>query len=243
VLANGDKTDVQLSYSGIAAYLECPRQYWYRYEQRLPVVQSAEAVHGVILHEVLRRAGEARREGKRISAPLLKSLHEEVWRTTSFPDERRAPTFQKNGMAELEAYRKAGGFNEAPAYLEHPFDVAVDGWRLRGVIDRIDRTESGWRIIDFKSGRPIARRKRDLQLALYALGATSALRLDPLQAEVVYLASGETVNVEKVAGLVDDARQEGQAVVDGIKAGRFDARPERRRCRLCPYRLACSDAL
>jgi ATP-dependent DNA helicase UvrD/PcrA len=243
VTPNGHKTDVQLSYSGIAAYLECPRQYWYRYEQRLPVVPSAEAVHGVILHEVLRRAGEARREGRRISAALLKSLHEEVWRTTSFPDERRAPTFKKNGMAELEAYRKAGGFNEAPAYLEHPFDVGVDGWRLRGVIDRIDRTEAGWRIIDFKSGRPIARRKRDLQLALYALGATSALQLDPLHAEVVYLASGETVNVDKLDGLVNEARQESQAVVDGIKAGRFDAKPERRRCRLCPYRLACADAL
>ena len=240
---NGETTDVQLSYSGIAAYLDCPRQYWYRYEQRLPAVQSAEAVHGVILHEVLRRAGEARREGKRISGALLKSLHEEVWRTTSFPDDRRAPTFKKNGLYELEAYRKAGGFNGAPAYLEHPFDVAVDGWRLRGVIDRIDRTDSGWRIIDFKSGRPIARRKRDLQLALYALGATSALRLDPLSAEVVYLASGDTVKVEKVDGLINGARQESQAVVDGIKAGRFDARPERRRCRLCPYRLACAEAL
>jgi DNA helicase-2/ATP-dependent DNA helicase PcrA len=243
VTLNGHTTDVQLSYSGIAAYLECPRQYWYRYEQRLPVVQSAEAVHGVILHEVLRRAGEARREGKRVSGALLKSLHEEVWRTTAFPDERRAATFKKNGLAELESYRKGGGLVEAPAYLEHPFDVALDGWRLRGVIDRIDRTESGWRIIDFKSGRPIARRKRDLQLALYALGATSALRLDPLQAEVVYLATGESVNLDKVEGLVSDARQESQSVVDGIKAGRFDARPERRRCRLCPYRLACADAL
>jgi hypothetical protein len=64
-----------------------------------------------------------------------------------------------------------------------------------------------------------------------------------LQAEVVYLASGETVTVEKVDGLVNDARQESQMVVDGITAGRFDARPERRRCRLCPYRLACADAL
>ena len=56
-------------------------------------------------------------------------------------------------------------------------DVAVDGWKLRGVIDRIDRTDDGWRIIDYKSGRPVARRRRDLQVALYALGAGSALQL------------------------------------------------------------------
>jgi RecB family exonuclease len=206
-------------------------------------VQSAEAAHGVILHEVLRRAGEARKEGQRVSGALLRSLHSDVWGTTPFPDERRAATFQRNGLVELEAYRKAGGFDDVPAYLEHPFDVAVDGWTLRGVIDRIDRTESGWRIIDFKSGRPVARRKRDLQLALYALGATSALRLEPVQAQVVYLASGEKVNVAKLEGLVSSARQESQAVVEGIKAGHFEARPERRRCRLCPYRLACADAL
>jgi RecB family exonuclease len=240
---NGSRAGVELSYSGIATYLECPRQYWYRYEERLPVVQSAEAVHGVVLHEVLRRAGEARKEGKRVTAALLRSFHTDVWRTTPFPDERRAPTFKRNGLVELEAYRKAGGFNDAPVYLEHPFNVAVDGWTLRGVIDRIDRVESGWRIIDFKSGRPVARRRRDLQLALYALGAATALRLDPLQAEVVYLASGESVMVEKMDGLLSDARRETEAVVEGIKSGRFEARPERRRCRLCPYRLACADAL
>jgi DNA helicase-2/ATP-dependent DNA helicase PcrA len=243
ITPNGHRTEVQLSFSAITAYLDCPRQYWYRYERRLPPVQSAEAVHGVVLHEVLRRAGESRREGKPITGALITSLHADVWRTTSFPDERRAPTFKRIGLAELEGYRKRGGFEGSPAYLEHDFTTVVDGWTLRGVIDRIDRTESGWRIIDYKSGRPITRRRRDMQVALYALGATSALQLDPVELEVVYLASGESVRVEKVDGLVDSARQDGSQVAEGVKAGRFESRPERRRCRLCPYRLACSDAL
>jgi DNA helicase-2/ATP-dependent DNA helicase PcrA len=243
VTVGGHVGEVQLSYSAMTAYRDCPRQYWYRHVQRLPVVQSAEAVQGVILHEVLRRAGELRREGKPISGPRLKSIHDKVWKTTLFPDMRRAPAFKRNGAAEIEAYRVRGGFEGTPAYLEQPFDVAVDGWKLRGVIDRIDRTEDGWRIIDYKSGRPIARRRRDLQVALYALGATSALKLEPLELEVVYLASGESVRVGSVGGLVHDAEVEGAEVAEGIKAGRFEAKPERRRCRLCPYRLACPDAL
>jgi DNA helicase-2/ATP-dependent DNA helicase PcrA len=243
VALNGQPGEVQLSYSAMSAYQDCPRQYWYRHVKRLPVVQSAEAVHGVILHEVLRRAGELRRDGKSVSASRLKSIHDEVWRATAFPDMRRAPAFRRNGAAELEAYRLGGGFASAPAYLEQPFDVAVDGWKLRGVIDRIDRTGDGWRIIDYKSGRPIARRRRDLQVALYALGATSALKLEPIELEVVYLASGQSVRVEKVDGLMHEAEVEGTEVAEGIKAGRFPSRPERRRCRLCPYRLACADAL
>jgi DNA helicase II / ATP-dependent DNA helicase PcrA len=244
---------VVLSYSAIAAYRDCPRQYWYRYEQRLPVVQSAEAVQGVILHEVLRRAGEARQSGKKVTAALLSSLHAAVWTTTAFPDPRRAPTFKRNGADQLEAYRKGGGFDSRPEYLEQPFTAGLDGWTLRGVIDRVDRTDAGWRILDYKSGRPVARGRRDLQVALYAKGAASSLHLEPqafngevpppMELEVVYLASGETLRLERPAALVAEAEKQGAEVAEGVKAGRFEARPERRRCRLCPYRLACADAL
>jgi len=242
-VTNGHHDDVQLSYSAITSYRECPRQYWYRYVQRLPVVQSAEAVHGVILHEVLRHAGELRRQGKEVTATRLKALHQEAWKSTAFPDERRAPAFKRNGAAELEAYRARGGFDPVPAYLEQPFEVAVDGWTLRGVIDRVDPALDGWRIIDYKSGRPIARRRRDLQVALYALAAKAALNLERLELEVVYLASGESVLVDKVDRLVQEAQAEGSEVAEGVRAGSFEPRPERRRCRLCPYRLACTEAL
>ncbi len=263
------KRDVVLSYSAIASYRDCPRQYWYRYEQRLPAVQSAEAVQGVILHEVLRRVGEARQSGKKISAALVRSLHASVWRATDFPDERRAPTFKRNGADQLEAFRKSGGFDSRPEYLEHQFTANLDGWTLRGVIDRIDRvdgTDDGWRILDYKSGRPVARSRRDLQVALYAMGASATLHIEQqggapgsgfarpaaprggiplhqIELDVVYLASGETLKLERPDALVAEASKQGAEVAEGVKAGRFEARPERRRCRLCPYRLACADAL
>jgi DNA helicase-2/ATP-dependent DNA helicase PcrA len=242
-VANGHGDEVQLSFSAITSYRDCPRQYWYRHVQKLPVVQSAEAVHGVILHETLRRAAEQRKNGVPITRARLRAIHRAVWSESAFPDPRRAPAFQRIGAAELEAYRAHGGLDEPPAFVEQPFSVAVDGWTLRGVIDRIDRAGEGWRIIDYKSGRPITRRRRDLQVALYALGARSALRLDPLELEVVYLASGESVRIEGTSGLVEEAAAEGTTVARGIQAGAFPSRPERRRCRLCPYRLACADAL
>jgi RecB family exonuclease len=234
---------VVLSYSAIAAYRDCPRQYWYRQEQRLPAVQSAEAVHGTIQHEVLRRAGEARKSGREVTAATLKSMLDDVWRQHAFPDPRRMATFKRIGAAQLEAFRGRGGFDVAAQFLEQPFSAAVDGWTLRGVIDRIDRTESGWRIVDYKSGRPLSRSRRDLQVALYALGASAALLLEPIELEVVYLATGDTIKVEKVKDLVTEATNQAAEVAEGVREGRFEARPERRRCRLCPYRLACVDAL
>ncbi len=235
--------DIVLSYSAIAAYRDCPKQYWYRYVQRLPAAQSAEAVQGVILHEVLRRAGEERQRGKKVTAALLRSLHTDVWGSTGFPDPLRAPTFMRNGAQQLEAYRKRGGFDSKSEYLEQPFSAGLDGWTLRGVIDRVDRTDSGWRILDYKTGRPIARGRRDLQVALYSIGAGVALKLHPIELEVVYLASGETLRLERPEALAGEARKQAAEVAEGVKAGRFEARPERRRCRLCPFRLACVEAL
>jgi len=234
---------VVLSYSSIAAYLDCPRQYWYRHVQRLPAPQTAEAVQGDVLHETLRRAAEARRGGAEITAPMLRALHHEVWNQTAFPDSRRANTFERNGALQLEAYRIQGGLVAQPQYLEQAFTASVDGWTLNGIIDRIDRTAEGWRIIDYKSGRPVARGRRDLQVALYALGAAAALKLDPLELEMVYLASGESVRVDHSRPLLAEATRQGTEVAEGVRSGRFNARPDRRRCRLCPYRLVCAEAL
>jgi DNA helicase-2/ATP-dependent DNA helicase PcrA len=238
----GDQA-VVLSFSSISTYRDCPRQYWYRHIQRLPAAQSAEAVQGVIMHETLRRAGEARRIGADVTAQMLQSLHHEVRTEIPFPDARREATFERNGDAQLEAFRKQGGLDARPEYLEQPFTVAVDGWTLNGVIDRIDHTPESWRIIDYKTGRPLGRRPRDLQVALYALGAGSALKLDPLDLEIVYLASGESVRVEASGRLLSEAARQGTEAADGVRAGRFEARPDRRRCRLCPYRLVCAEAL
>jgi CRISPR/Cas system-associated exonuclease Cas4 (RecB family) len=69
------------------------------------------------------------------------------------------------------------------------------------------------------------------------------LKLDPVELEIVYLASGESVRVEHSGALLTEAEKQGTEVAEGVRSGRFEARPDRRRCRLCPYRLVCAEAL
>ncbi len=239
----GEGVYLTLSYSSIQAYLDCPKQYWFRYEQRLPAVQSAEAVQGVILHDVLRRAGEERRDGRDVTAARLRALHSAAWTGTTFPDERRAPTFRRNGLEQLEAFRSAGGLDARPELLERDFTAAVDGFTLHGIIDRVDRDGEGWLIVDYKTGRPVARKRRDLQVALYGLGASAALGIDGPRLEVVYLATGARVRVEGTGAVLDETRRVASEAAAGIRSGAFQPKPERRKCMLCPYRLACAEAL
>src|SRR5207253_4863217 len=74
-VVDGHTGEIHLSYSAITAYKDCPRQYWYRHVERLPAIQSAEAVHGVILHEVLRSAGVLSQAGMQVRAARLWSIY------------------------------------------------------------------------------------------------------------------------------------------------------------------------
>jgi DNA helicase-2/ATP-dependent DNA helicase PcrA len=236
-----------LSFSAISAYRDCPRQHWFRYRLRLPAPPVVEAQFGSILHEALMRCGLIVREGRELSPTVLRDVYQEAWEMVGLADPRRRPALEALGWRLLEGFFERGGLAARPAHVEAPFAVGLEGWTLRGVIDRVDEpTGSGaWRIVDYKTGSPVpaSRLRRDLQLALYALGARRALGLDPLELEIVYLRDGNRVALAATDELLDEAGRIGREVADGVRAGRFEARPERRRCSLCAYRLACPSAL
>ena len=244
--AGGDP--VLLSFSAISAYRECPRQHWYRYRLRLPAAPGVEAQFGTILHLALMRAGRLRREGRPVTRELLRELHQEAWETIGLAEPRRRPALETLGWRLLERFLREGGLEGTPSLLESPFAVDLDGWTLRGVIDRVDGPGDGvpsWRIVDYKTGSPIpaSRLRRDLQLALYALGARRALGLEPVELEIVYLRDGRRVVLAADDSLLEEALRIGAEVATSVREGRFEARPERRRCSLCAYRLACAAAL
>jgi DNA helicase II / ATP-dependent DNA helicase PcrA len=246
--ARGEGEAVALSFSGISVYRECPRQHWYRYRLRLPATPAVEAQFGTILHLALMRAGRRRREGRPLTEELLRDLHQEAWETVGLAEPRRRPALEALGWRLLRGFFDAGGLEAMPALVEEPFTVELDGWTLRGVIDRVDEPSAAggaWRIVDYKTGSPVpaSRLRRDLQLALYALGARDALGLDPVELEIVYLREGGRAALPADEGLLDEARRIGGEVAEAVRQGRFEARPERRRCALCAYRLACEAAL
>jgi DNA helicase-2/ATP-dependent DNA helicase PcrA len=243
---------VNLSFSAISAYRECPRQHWYRYRSRLPASPAVEAQFGTVVHLALMRAGRLRGQGREVGVGLLGELHQEAWETVGLSDPRRRPALEALGWRLLRRFHEAGGLERPPWLLEAPFTASLDGWTLRGVIDRVDSQPNGvtarWRIVDYKTGRPqpASRLRRDLQLALYAVGARSLPGIEdgePLELEIVYLREGRSVVLEATAELLQEARRIGGEVAASVRAGRFEPRPERRRCSLCAYRLACQAAL
>lgn len=236
-----------LSYSAITTYRECPRQYWYRYQLRLEAPPTVEAQLGSVVHRALEGAGGLRRRGETLTGARLRSLYDEAWTGQVPADPRRHAVMEALGWDLLHRALERGDLDRVPAYVESRFEIGLDGWDLRGYIDRVEPDDhGGWRIVDFKTGRPLSsvELRRDLQLALYALGARRGLGLEgPLALEIAYLRRGERVEIPVDRGLVRKAEVIGSGVADGVRRGRFPARPLPRRCSLCPYRMTCPEGL
>jgi hypothetical protein len=165
--------------------------------------------------------------------------HPQVW------DNQRAVILADlRTLLRLDAeQRGAGGWR--PAHLEQGFGWGEAGWPpvtislpdgrgvvLRGFIDRVDRAEGAFRVIDYKSGRDskldasaanLLDGGRAVQLALYARAIRDQERAEGRPAPVVSAlywfctTNGNFRQRQMVAG--DDTDAALDAVVAGIDAG------------------------
>jgi DNA helicase-2/ATP-dependent DNA helicase PcrA len=82
--------------------------------------------------------------------------------------------------------------------VERSFGIQVGGHAVKGTIDRIDRVAGGLAIVDYKTGRKMAKAEdvaEDLQLAIYHLAAVKDPELaalgPPVRLVLRYVRSGE----------------------------------------------------
>ncbi len=172
--------------SSLNCFENCPRQYYYRYVEKVPVEsEGIEAFVGKRVHEVLERLYEFVDQGMVPSLPRVIYRFHMFWEE-HFDADRLRIVRQENGF---EDYRADGVRSIENFYRRHyPFDqdetlglerkiqfrLDADGqYPIRGIIDRLVRARDGaLEIHDFKTGRRIPRQEAldsDRQLGLYEL--------------------------------------------------------------------------
>ena len=230
-----------LSYTQVDTYLRCPQMYQYRFVFKLPTRPKPQMQFGRILHEALKDAlGSIERE-KPLSWEMVDSAYVAAWARERFCVPEQAPALQDLGRGYLRRAYDAGDLSK-PLLLEQPFSLRVDGLRLTGRIDRVDRHPDGtYEVIDYKTGsaKRAAELQRDLQLGVYALAARQVFRFDPLSLSYYYLETGERVTVDKPQERLQEDRLTIVKVAEGIRAELFPAKPDRMKCSGCDFRLLC----
>ncbi|GAB3117171.1 hypothetical protein GCM10027160_27250 [Streptomyces calidiresistens] len=109
------------------------------------------------------------------------------------PEEDPAIRDERELAALKEAFARTPWAHRTPHRVEAPFELRLAGRVIRGRIDAVYRTDDGWEIIDWKTGRDHS--ADPLQLAVYrvAWAERHDLPLSRVTAAFLYVRTGELV--------------------------------------------------
>jgi putative RecB family exonuclease len=233
---------MQLSYSSLSTYETCPAKWRFQYEERLPTRPSPALAFGDSLHRALHRF-----HGRPVPvAPSLDELLETldaVWVDDGYTDPSEERAYLAHGREVLAQYHRDNAASyRIPAALEHRFSIDVEGVRLHGVIDRMDRIPGGgYEIIDYKTNRRLPPQQRvddDLQLSVYYLAAREIWGIEPERLTLYYLLPGQRMATARTPASADALRRRIATVAERIEAGKFEPR-ENPLCDWCDFRRVC----
>ena len=168
---------LELNYSKVKAYQDCPCLYKYIYAERCFAPLNPYASLGLSVHGALARYHAS---GGDLSDLLV--YYSDSWNNRGYSTAQQSMEFYNRGAQVLENYWLAAQAEKSrTVFSEKIFQFAFEKWRVRGTIDRVDRLEGNCHeLIDYKMGfeeKTPADAAQSLQLAIYALGLKRALNI------------------------------------------------------------------
>lgn len=115
--------------------------------------------------------------------------------------------------------------------------AGTPGTLLVGVADMAYQTDTGWKVVEYKTGEP-RRATRELhtdQTRVYATGLRIERELEVREAVVAYLRHGAETWTRFRPSPTDLPEEELASIAVACSQGVFPARPARDRCGACPY--------
>lgn len=231
---------LRLSYSLIQDYERCPRCAYVKHVLRFPEPEGPRAALGIAVHGALERFYDAWRSAESIGSPRpgladLLRFGEQALRAGA--GSRLDPEVRRQALAQLRMVHERlhdprAEVLEVEKRVQFPYERGGQTHEFIAKIDRIDRLEGGFRIIDYKTGEAWASlrtpRPDDLQLGIYALALAHLFGggdgLAPSgEAEYWLLSSGERGRIALDSLRLDKVRRRIDRVIDALLAGEFPA--------------------
>ena len=175
----------------------------------------------------------------------LLSKYKQNWLSQGYESEEEEKQYQEYGQEILTKFWEIHSTDfHMPVALERSFYVDIEGIKLRGFIDRVDKLETGGlSIIDYKSNKELFTAdylQNDLQLTIYQLAAEQTWQLPVDKLTLYHLRSNTPCSCpSRDTARLDDARRLILEVADNITSGKFPA-TENQYCPCdfpehCPY--------
>lgn len=231
---------LKVSASAIKTYTQCPRKYYYTYINKLPKKKWAHIELGNFVHDALETFHNRMRDDPLPESGWAQALKEACFAEApkyALTKEQRATAF---GMLQtyLQKLKENGFpkvlFNEKEFTIELPGNVV-----LRGFIDRVDKPDDIFEIVDYKTGK--SKHLDEFQLLVYALALWHEHpEIKRVKGSYIVLGEGSKVIPYTISKTdTDRCVTEILKVADMIRTDQsWEPRPTRL-CSYCDFESAC----
>jgi RecB family exonuclease len=242
---------MRISYSAFDTYQNCSLKYKYQNIDKIKEPKSKEAVFGTLIHGTLKFY-----HSPSLLPPTLEDALDYFsrnWNSDIFEDEMEDRAAFSQGISMVSDYCKK---NNPADYnivdLESRFAIPIEESNkgtqhiISGIIDRIDKTEDGYEIIDYKTTKKMPSQEKvdnDLQLSVY-LNAflerypKEAANLDKVTVSLYYLKHGVKLSSTRTREQLEKTSELFLDVISHIEAGEFSPNVTPL-CDWCGYQKIC----
>lgn len=250
----------EFSFSQLAAYSSCPLQYKFAHILKVPTpMERDNFIFGRTIHDTLYDflkpiadnngfqadlfggAKELNISQSIFSQKKLLEIYEGRWQSDGFSSAENRDKYQKKGKEILKSFH--GAIDKLPdvLHLEKDFSFHFQDASFKGKIDRIDKGEKGWKIIDYKTGT--GKEKLDYQskrqLILYWLFVEEQLQQKVESLSFYYLETGEELSFLPTPKEVEKFKAEVSSFVSSVMARDFSPKPAEFTCKYCDFNGIC----
>ncbi len=233
-----------LSFTQISLYRTCPLQYKLQYIDGLKPKDKWYFSFGTTLHNCVEYFFKAN-TGVPPTLDELRRYYEQKWLSAGYESPEEEARYKEYGREILNQFWEIHRADfRRPVAMEKGFNLDIDGIKLRGFIDRVDKLDSGGlAIVDYKSNQELFTNEyleNDLQLTIYQLAAQQLWGLPVEQLTLYHLRSNTPCSCPpRDAARLEEARQIVLTTAADIAAERFPA-TENQYCPCdfaahCPY--------
>jgi len=173
---------------------------------------------------------------------VLQDLLKKNWVSKGYVSKEEEADWRSQANSLLERFSKTFDLHIEPYFVNEYFEIPVGGDILFGTIDRVDKTEDGYEIIDYKTRRTLFSQEdveNDLQLAIFQLACSKKYNIFAAQLSILFLSFDKKITAVKPQENVEQTEKNFIKLSETIKKDtEFKPNPNPF-CNVCDYNVIC----
>jgi RecB family exonuclease len=235
------------SFSALDTFQTCPLKYKFQEMDKIKTPKSPEAVFGSLVHSTMKFI----HDGNFILPTQKQALDHfsKNWNSEVFKDEISERIAFAQGIKIIQDYYKKNDPNKTQIVdLESRFTIKLADKKethlISGFIDRIDKIEDGFEIIDYKTARKLPSQELindNLQLLIYLLAFLDRYpdqKPENVKLSLYFLKHSTKLSTIKKVGQVADEKMKILDLIGQIEGSTFQPRVSPL-CGWCGYQKIC----